>query len=112
FRALAAKWSKGLERLEVAVGRASEAKQASAQRELAIARTCLNHFESTANQVEFYMLRDGLPLLEATARTEAQRRMLQIIRAEMELSRKQYFVARNESLIGYEASNHYYYTPL
>jgi hypothetical protein len=30
----------------------------------------------------------------------------------MELSRKQYFVARNESLIGYEASNHYYYTPL
>lgn len=112
FRTLAAKWGKGLEKLEVAVGRASATKQASAQRELAIARTCLNHFESTANQVEFYMLRDGLPMLEAARRTEAQQRMLEIVRAEMELSRKQYFVARNESLIGYEASNHYYYTPL
>jgi hypothetical protein len=30
----------------------------------------------------------------------------------MELSKQQYFIARNESLIAYEASNHYYYTPL
>jgi hypothetical protein len=28
------------------------------------------------------------------------------------LARKQYEVARSQSTIGYEASNHYYYTPL
>ena len=38
--------------------------------------------------------------------------MLEIVQDEMDLSRRQYFVARGESLIGYEASNHYYYTPL
>lgn len=112
FRALAAKWRVGLEKLEAAAARASAVKRASAQRELAIARTCQHHFESTANQVEFYLLRDGLSALDAGGREQARRRMLAIARAEMELSRKQYFVARNESLIGYEASNHYYYTPL
>ncbi|MCC6264118.1 MAG: hypothetical protein IT169_11115 [Bryobacterales bacterium] len=112
FRALAAKWRVGLEKLEAAARRASAVKRASAQRELAIARTCLHHFESTANQVEFYLLRDGLPTRDANGRRESLRRMLAIAGDEKDLSRKQYFVARGESLVGYEASNHYFYTPL
>ena len=31
---------------------------------------------------------------------------------ERELALRQYAVTKEESLIGYEASNHYYYTPL
>jgi hypothetical protein len=104
FRVMAAKWRTGLERLSRAAALASPAKQKSAQRELAIARTCLNHFASTANQIEFYLLRDG-PLRSAG-------RMSEILKEEMQISRDQYFVARGESLVGYEASNHYYYTPL
>ena len=38
--------------------------------------------------------------------------MIDLVRDEMALSKQQYFVARAESLIAYEASNHYYYTPL
>lgn len=112
FRKLAAKWGVGLRKLEAAAERTPAVKQANAQRELAIARTCQNHFESTANQVEFYLLRDSLASREPIGREQARRRMLEIARAEMELSRRQYFVAKSESLIGYEASNHYFYTPL
>lgn len=112
FRKLAAKWSAGLADLERAVAAAPGSKKKLARRELAIARTCHHHFESTANQVEFYILRDSLPAANAAESKRARTRMLALTRDEMELSRKQYFVARNESLIGYEASNHYYYTPL
>lgn len=112
FRKLAAKWRAGLDRLEGAAERASPVKRQHARRELAIAKTCQHHFESTANQVEFYLLRDGLASRGAGGREQARRRMLEIARAEMELSRWQYYVAKSESLIGYEASNHYFYTPL
>jgi hypothetical protein len=112
FRLMSAKWRDGIERLERAVRRAPATKRKIAQRELAIAKTCQVHFESTANQIEFYLLRDSIAQLAGEERRKAQRRMLELVRSEMELSRQQYFVARGESLIGYEASNHYYYTPL
>jgi hypothetical protein len=112
FRKVAAKWRTGLEKLERVAAKVPPTKRKAAQRELAIARTCHNHFESTANQVEFYMLRDRLPELSAAEGASARRRMLEIVEQERLLSREQYFVARGESLIGYEASNHYYYTPL
>jgi hypothetical protein len=38
--------------------------------------------------------------------------MAQIVRQEMELARHQYSIARQDSRIGFEASNHYYYRPL
>lgn len=112
FRAMSVKWRTGLDKLERAAARAPAGRQKMAQRELAIARTCHAHFESTANQIEFYLLRDTLAQLAAEERRAAQRRMLELVRSEMDLSRKQYFVSRGESLIAYEASNHYYYTPL
>jgi hypothetical protein len=112
FRKMAAKWRTGLETLERVVAQAPLTKKKHAERELAIAKTCQIHFESTANQVEFYLLRDRLPDLSGDERKRAQQRMIGIARHERDLSREQYFVARGESLIGYEASNHYYYTPL
>src|SRR5690606_216741 len=106
FRKMAEKWRVGIEKLERLAGKVPAAKRKGAARELAIAKTCLHHFESTANQIEFYLLRDG----EDTP--AARKRMAEIARSERELARLQFFVARGESLIGYEASNHYYYTPL
>jgi hypothetical protein len=38
--------------------------------------------------------------------------MRELVKSEMALARAQYPVAREWSVIGYEASNHYYYTPL
>jgi hypothetical protein len=112
MRKLAGKWREGLLLLERAVKKAPADRKTAAARELAIARTCQSHFQSAANQLEFYLLRDKLPELSGEQASAARRRMLSLIRDEMELSKQQYFVARNESLIAYEASNHYYYTPL
>ncbi|MBO0858203.1 MAG: hypothetical protein J2P21_07040 [Chloracidobacterium sp.] len=112
MRKLAGEWREGLLLLEKAAPKVPAALKTTAARELAIAKTCQNHFQSVANQIEFYILRDKLPELSGEQSSDARRRMLQLIRDEMELSKQQYFVARNESLIAYEASNHYYYTPL
>ena len=86
FRKVAAKWRTGLEKLERVAAKVPPTKRKAAQRELAIARTCHNHFESTANQVEFYMLRDRLPELSAAEGASARRRMLEIV--EQEVTRK------------------------
>lgn len=104
---LAARWADGVGILE----RIDARSRREAALELAVARTCHSHFESTANQVEFYLLRDealGAGLEQAKA---IRTRMIEIARRERELARLQFEVARRESLIGYEASNHYYYTP-
>ena len=69
---------------------------------MAIAETCYNHFQSTANQVEFYMERGR----------NGRERMRAIAAEEIVLAKRQYVLARRHSVIAYEASNHYYYTPL
>ena len=105
---LARRWGEGVAVLE-RIGAGAGSKEAVL--ELAIARTCHTHFESTANQVEFYLLRDEAPGATPEHRKAIQTRLLEIAERELELARRQYLVARGESRIGYEASNHYYYTP-
>lgn len=106
FARMAALWQQGLDTLVGAMVHVFARKQAAALLDLAIARTCHCHFQSTANQIEFYLLRDS------GAGTAARERMRAIVRAEMDLARRQFAVARDYSVIGYEASNHYFYTPL
>ena len=105
---LAQRWGEGVAMLEQ-IG-APKSKEAAL--ELAIARTCHTHFESTANQVEFYLLRDEAPGATPSREKQIRTRLLAIAEWESELARVQYTVACNQSLIGYEASNHYYYTPV
>lgn len=105
---LARRWGQGLAVLERIGGRASK----EAVLELAIARTCHAHFESTANQVEFYLLREEAASTTPERRKGVLARMREIAARELELARRQFLVARQESRIGYEASNHYYYTPV
>jgi hypothetical protein len=81
-------------------------KKRLANLDQAIAETCYYHFQSTANQLEFYMLREKAPDKASLARMRA------IAEAEIDLARRQYPIARDHSVIAYEASNHYYYTPL
>jgi len=38
--------------------------------------------------------------------------MLKIAGEEMDLAKRQYAIAREDSTIAFEASNHYYYRPL
>jgi hypothetical protein len=106
FATLASRWKSGLDAMERAAARTPARKRKNADLDLAIATTCYHHFQSTANQVEFYLLRDGESSPAARARMRA------IAEHEIELARRQFRVARDHSVIAYEASNHYYYTPL
>jgi len=106
FAKMAALWWEGLTGMEQSLRDASPRRKADADLDLAIAKTCYHHFQSTANQVEFCLLRDGTRTAAGMARMRA------IAEEEIELARRQFQVARNHSMIAYEASNHYYYTPL
>ena len=68
---------------------------------LNIARAVYNHFESTLLQVRFVRQRDGGA--EPAALRETVRRELDVIRSQM-------ICVSEDSRIGYEASNHYFYT--
>lgn len=104
FAKMAAQWRDGLKLFEEAAAKTSIRKKHNAAFDLAIAKTCGIHFQSVANQVEFYLLRDQP--------SRNQSRMRAIANDEIALARQQYDLARDWSVIGYEASNHYYYRPL
>lgn len=102
FTKMAAGWKEALPVFRKAMARASGPY---APLDLAIAETCYHHFQSVANQVRFYMLRGKT---DAAARRE----MAALARQEIELAKAQYRLARNHSILAYEGTNHYYYTPL
>ena len=95
FAGMADAWLTALNVFRRAVPEGSE--------DFAIAETCYIHFRSVANQIEFYLLRDG---------NGSRLRMREIAAAEEALGRRMYKLARKHSVLAYEASNHYYYRPL
>lgn len=111
FGKLAEGWRQGLGRFRQGAEKVPPTRKDFAEMDLAIARTCQHHFQSTANQVEFYLLREKLHKSQGTEPGVAKR-MIEIARAEIELARAQYSIARHHSTIAFEASNHYYYRPL
>jgi hypothetical protein len=105
FTRMADIWGAALPGFRESTASVPETRKRLALEDLAIAETCYLHFRSTANQIAFYILRDGPHSAETTAR------MRDICKQEMELARRLYGIARNHSVIAYEASNHYYYRP-
>jgi hypothetical protein len=106
FAQMARRWQPGLRTLEKAIAAMPAGKRESAALDLAIAETCYIHFRSTADQIDFYILRDG-------PRTpDALRKMREIAARQREFAVRMYSIARRHSVIAYEASNHYYYRPL
>lgn len=104
FAKMSAMWKSGLEAMQEAFWLSSPESRANARFDLDVALTCYHHFQSVAHQFEFYRLRES--------KEKNAARMRQLAEAEIDLAVKQYHVARRNSVIGYEATNHYYYTPL
>ncbi|HDP34807.1 MAG TPA: hypothetical protein ENN29_06825 [Candidatus Hydrogenedentes bacterium] len=75
------------------------------QEEANLAETAAIHFRSVANQSEYVLLRGGE---ESTSRN----RIKDILTEEINLAKRLYGLQRNDSRIGFEATNHYFYTPL
>jgi hypothetical protein len=79
-------------------------------RELNVAEAAAIQFRSAANQARFVMARDRLGTASATA--AAIDEIESMLKSELDLARRLYAIQTNDSRIGFEATNHYFYTPM
>lgn len=112
FDKLTRLWEKGLAQFRQALPHVPKERAALARKDLGIAETCWLHYRSVANQIQFYRLREQLAAASPAVRSILISEMKQIARSEIDLACQLYTIARQDSTIGYEASNHYYYRPL
>jgi hypothetical protein len=114
FRKVADQWAKGLLPMRKAVSLTIPGWRETAEQELRIAQTCRLHFASSANQVEFILARDALAGtdLAPADRQKIKIKIQQLIEDEISIARELYGLSKADSLIGFEASNQYYYVPL
>ncbi len=115
FEKLADGWETGLPYFEKAIANSKSPDQkANAIEDHRFAITAWIHFKSTANQIRFTMARDSL-LTEDLEQKELEAKLKtikNIAMDEKQLARQMYLISKEDSRIGYEASNHYYYFPL
>lgn len=115
FVKLADGWEEGLPHLKNALAKAANtAQETNAREDLRFASTAWIHFRSVANQIRFIMARDNLLTgdLPTNEKAASIKTMEDITRDEIQLSRQIYRLCKEDSRIGFEASNHYYYFPL
>jgi hypothetical protein len=78
-------------------------------RECSVAETVSIHCHSVANQAEFITLRDQLILSKEEPKD--LERIKDILENEISLAKKMHVLQCSDTRLGYEASNHYFYTP-
>ena len=91
-------WQSGLSLWRAGAPDTPEARELSV-----ISETAGCHIRSTCNHIRFVRLRDA---------GASPDELLKVIEDEMACVRKLLPLIRNDSRLGFEASNHYYYTPL
>ena len=92
----------------------SPAQQANLRMDLGLAEAAGLHFRSVANQIRFIMARNTLLAgssndAERDAQIEVARKA---VADEIETATRLFALTLEDTRIGYEASNHYYYLPL
>ena len=103
FEKLCRGWEAGVTELE----KVAEAS-AAGRDDVVLARAAGLHFRSVANQARFVMARDANRRGEMA---RVAREEMKVAREEMKVARELFGLARADSRIGFEASNHYYYLP-
>jgi hypothetical protein len=96
YEKVARGFADGITDLEQAIGRAPQAKL-----DLGVAEAAQIHFQSVANQVRFILARDQ----------GEKEKMKRILQEEKKLAVRLFKLTREDSRIGFEASNQYYYLP-
>ncbi|MCE5249912.1 hypothetical protein LLG96_06800 [bacterium] len=115
FEKLAGGWENGLDAFRRGLKKGmTPAERKNLQDDLRIAEAACLHFRSVAGQVRFVMARDAL--LAGTNDPGKRAGLITGIRIcvedEIVNARRLYRLTCEDSRIGYEASNHYYYLPL
>ena len=115
FTKLANEWKKGLPHFEKAVELAETPSQkANAIEDLRFATAGWIHYKSVANQILFIIARDKILLGELNQKEEEAeaKKFKEVVNDEIKLAKQIYKISKEDSRIGFEASNHYYYFPL
>ncbi len=116
FAKVAEGWKAGLADLRGAADAAPATLRDEAQAQWRFAAAAQLHFASVANQTRFTIARNRLADAQKPP-SESERKQLaaemkQIVDDEARLALELFPLARADSRIGYEASNHYYYLPV
>jgi hypothetical protein len=105
FKKLSEKWKTGLAILDDAE-KHIDAKNKKYYEDLkTVAVSAYSHFRSAYLQVRFVNLRDS------SSENRIQE-MLKVLDEELEITRNMFLIASADSRIGFEATNHYCYTPV
>ncbi|HOK08852.1 MAG TPA: hypothetical protein PLJ10_04230 [Candidatus Hydrogenedens sp.] len=86
----------------------------SFENECRIIEVCASHFQAVANQTRFVLLRNKLlnEQLSNEEKTKLIAQLREILNNEMDIATKEYLNQLQDSRIGFEATNHYFYVPL
>ena len=101
FRLVTEGWKQGLEVLDAAESEVQPKEQAEFAELRTVAEAAYCHLRSTYLQIRFVRARDN---------GFDKKIMAECVREEMELTLKLHDIVRRDSRIGFEASNHYYYS--
>ena len=115
FEKVAAGWQPGLAAFERAAMKTKTTRQtANTKGDLRIAEAAFLHFKSVANQVRFTKARNTLLKEKLSARQrQTQINILKsAVADEIQLAKRLYTLAKEDSRIGFEATNQYHYLPL
>ncbi len=107
-------WEAGIAELSQAIPSAPEQRRAEVRIERHCAETGALTFASVARQCRFVLLRDrlaALPNRDSEEAREIKRDIRVLVEAELDAAVALFKIARDDSLIGYEASNHYFFVP-
>jgi hypothetical protein len=113
FEKVADGWKQGLDYFNKVIQLADQDKQGVAQGDQRIAGAAYLHFASVANQARFVIDRDSL-LKEDLPESQEQalkKDINTILNNEIRLAVELFKITRQDSRIGFEASNQYYYVP-
>jgi hypothetical protein len=115
FEKIAAGWQPGLAAFERAAAKAETGLQpANARTDLRLAEAAYLHFRSVANQVRFTKARNAFR--DATPGAQSRQEYIKIMKSaatdEIQLAERLFRLAKQDSRIGFEASNQYHYLPL
>ena len=116
FEKVAAGWREGIPLLKAALEKAPANWRDDVQAELRFAEAAYTNFQSVANQTRIILARDALTDSTHSVSTEERHRLLAEIRrcteSEIALAHQLFTLTREDSRIGYEAANQYFYVPL
>lgn len=102
FEKLSHGWDEGLARLRAALKKCPPGKRETLLADIGLAEAAGLHFASCASQAGFIIARNA----------NKKDAMADAVEKERILARRLFHLAKADSRIGFEASNHYYYVPL